>query len=773
MARKSLPWEKRDTAQNSIPFDVIFDNGICFLGNGRYSATFSFEDTNYSNTQESSRIETFEKYCDFLNAFDDTMQFQIHILTKQLSRTNVDLYISSPKGASNDLRQCVDEYNQMLTSRMNGNNSYVQQKYITITIQDDDISNAVVRFDRIDSEILQQLRMLGCATKRLNKLERLSLLREVYRPDDTSALSFQQMAASGVIDKDIIAPYSMDTSHDDYIQLGDYYTQTFFLAELPQDLSDELVKEITTIDNSILLTINVLPQNPRESIDEVRTRLRHLEKEKEDNRSRQLTYGILIPEPPRDLKKAIENTESFLSDLETRNEKMFLANVLIHIRAKSLQELSVIAENIDSKVYKNGCTLRPFTFAQEDGFNSVLPLGRNDTFIKRIFTTSSLAVFIPFNVVEIVHTGGLFYGKNKLSNNVIIMNRKLYNNAHGFYFGASGSGKSMGAKMEVWECFFRTKDDILIIDPDGEFTKVVELLGGQVIEVSNNSKTKFNPFDINEFYGGEDEPNPIPFKSDFIISLIEVTLNYSNGIPDITRSIIDRCVRNIYKNYQGEPCLENIPTFMDFYENLKKQPEKEARDLVSALEIYIVGTLNIFAGKTNIDVNNRVLCFNTKKLGKQLKTMGMTIIQDFCWNLITKNQALNQTTWLWNDEIHHSLKNPSTGDWLINTWKRGRKYGLIATGMTQEVRDVCRSEEAKALLSNSEFVMLFRQKNDMIGDVAQVMNLSDQQIHKLLTCDKGTGLFKAGNSIVEFNNVIEQGKLFEVFMTDVGKPQAG
>ncbi len=752
----------------------MYDDGICYLGNNRYSATFSFEDTNYSNTQESSRYGIFEKYCEFLNAFDDTMLFQVHILTKQLSRTNIDLYIHAPEDASEDLKQCVDEYNQMLKNRMNGNNSYIQQKYITVTIQDNDHTGAAVRFDRIDNEIIQQLRLIGCATKRLNKLERLSFLREIYRPDDTTALSYQKMASTGVIDKDLIAPYSMNTDHDDYIKLGDYYTQTLFLAELPKDLSDELVKDITTIDDSILLTVNVLPQNPRESIDEVRTRLKHLEKEKEDNRSRQVKYGILIPEPPRDLKKAIDNTQAFLSDLETRNEKMFIANVLIHIRAKSLEELSFIADNINSKVYKSGYTLRPFTFAQEDGFNSVLPLGRNDTFIKRVFKTSSLASFIPFNVVEVVHTGGLFYGKNKLSNNIILMNRKLYNNAHGFYFGASGSGKSMGGKDEIWECYWRTNDDILIIDPDGEFTKLVELLGGQVIEVSNNSTTKFNPFDINEFYGGEDEPNPIPFKSDFIISLIEVTLNNSKGISDIARSIIDRCIRHIYRSYQEDPCEENVPTFMDFYEHLKKQNEKEAKDLVSALEIYVEGTLNIFAGKTNVDLNNRILCFNTKKLGKQLKIMGMTIIQDFCWNLISKNQALNKTTWLWNDEIHHSLKNPSTGDWLINSWKRGRKYGLIATGMTQEVRDVIRSEEAKALLSNSEFVMLFRQKNDMIGDIAQVMNLSDQQIHKLLTCEKGTGLFKAGNSIVEFNNIIEPGKLFDIFMTDVGKPhQAG
>jgi len=765
-----LPWTKRDTTQNSIPFDGIYDDGVCYLGDDLYSATFSFMDTNYSNTEDTERINTFEKYCEFLNAFDETMKFQIHIMTKQLSRTNINLFIQAPIGASDELQECVNEYNEMLKNRLVGNDSYIQEKYITVTITENSYDQAQKRFDRIDNDILSLLQRIGCGTKMLNKLQRLSFLREVYRPDDTSEINYTRMVHTGVYDKNLIAPYSIDTSHDDYIKLGDYYTQTLFLTEFPQDLSDELVKEITSLDESILLTINAMPQNPQLAIKEVRKRLKTLDMEKENNRTRQVKIGVVVPEPPRDLRKAIENTEAFLSELETRNEKMFLANILIHVMAKSLEEMEAIVEKIENKVNKSGCTLRPFIFAQEDGLNSVIPLGRNDTFVKRTLTTTSLAVFIPFNVVEIVQPGGFSYGKNKLSNNIICLNRKLLTNPHGFIFGGSGSGKSMGAKAEIWECFFRTNDDIIVIDLDGEFTKEVNLLGGQVIEVSNSAKTKFNPFDINQFYGGDEELNPVPFKSDFIISLIEVTLNYRDGIDPVMRSVIDRCVREVYRNYLDDPCEENIPTFMDFYEMLQKQKEPEAKYLVSALEIYIEGSLNIFASKTNVNINNRLICFNTKDLGSQLKVMGMSIIQDFCWNLVSKNQELDKKTWLWNDEIHHSLRNPCTANWLINSWKRGRKYGLVATGMTQEVRDVCKSEDAKALIANSEFIMLYRHKPDMIGDLAQVMSLSDQQIKKLLSCEKGTGLFKAGNSIIEFNNRFAEGtKLFDVLSTDVGK----
>ena len=727
-------------------------------------------DTNYSNTEAANRVDIFEKYCEFLNAFDESIQFQIHILTKQLARTSLRLSIEAPKDASPTLRQCIGEYNDLQRNRFVGDDSYIQEKYITISIAEENYDAARKRIDLIDNETMDLLRRVCLGTHRLDKLERLTLLREVYRPDDTAELSYDRMVRTGIHGKDLIAPYSMDTTHDNYIMLGDYFTQTLFLTDYPLDISDELIKEITSVDESILLTINVLPQNPQAAIQSVKQRQKKLDREKEDNRSKQAKMGVLDPEPPRELRKAIESTDAFLNDLESRNEKMFLANVLIHARAKTLEDLRAIVEKIANKVNKSGCTIKPFTFAQEEALDSVVPLGRNDTFVKRTFTTTSLAAFIPFNVVEIVQHDGLSYGKNKLSHNVICLDRKQLQNPHGFYFGQSGSGKSMAAKAEIWECFWRTDDDMIIVDLDGEFTKVVKLLGGQVIEVSNAATTKINPFDINENYGGGEDPNPVPFKSDYIISLIEVTLNYRNGIDPIMRSVIDRCVRYIYSAYLDDPREENIPTFVDFYKALQKQREPEAKYLVSALEIYIEGSLNIFADKTNVDIHNRLICFNVKDLGSQLKVMGMTVIQDFIWNQISKNQALDKKTWLWNDEIHHSLKNQNTGDWLINSWKRGRKYGLIATGMTQEVRDVCRSEEAKALISNSEFIVLYKQKPDMIPDIAQVMSLSDNQVKKLLSCEEGTGLMKAGNSMVEFSNRFEQGtKLFEIFSTDVGK----
>lgn len=763
-----LLWPKRDTAQNSIPFEELDDDGICSLGNNRSSATWAFDDTNYSNTEDSSRYNTFEQYCQFLNSFDETTRFQIHINTKPLSHSRIRLDIQSPANASEELKQCVREYNDFMHRRFISESTYIQEKYVTVTIEENDFSMAKKRLERIGIEKLSLLHKLGCGTKMLDKLQRLALLREIYRPDDISEISYEKMISSGVCGKDLIAPYSIDTKHDDYIKLGDFYTQTLFLTDFPSDITDSLISNITTLDKRLLLTINVLPQNPGAAIKEVEDRLKTLDREEEDSLSRQVNMGIINPKPPRDLKNMIAATERFLKDLKTRNEKMFLANILIFVSAKSLQEMDSIVEAVEDKVAESGCMIKPFTFAQEEGLNSAVPLGRNDTFVKRTFTTSSLAAFIPFNVVEIVHPGGLCYGRNKRSHNVILMDRKRYINAHGFYFGASGSGKTTGAELEMLECFFRTNDDMIIIDPEGGFTKLVKLLGGQVIEVSNAAKTRFNPFDINQYYGGEEDPNPIPFKSDFIISLIEVTLNYRDGIDPVARSVIDRCVRQVYQNYVKNPCEDNIPTFQDFFTLLKEQQEPEAKFLASALEIYVEGSLNIFASESNVNINNRLICFNTKNLGKQLQVMGMSIIQDFCWNLISKNQALHKNTWLWNDEVHLSLRNQQTAEWLTNSWKRGRKYGLIATGMTQEVRDAARSDAGQAMIANSEFIMLYRQKKTEIESISQLMGLSEQQISDLQLCESGVGLFKAGNSIVEFNNRLDEHmKLFQYIQSDI------
>ena len=771
--RVLAPWDKRRTVQESIPYETMYDDGICYLGSGRYSLTFSVQDTNYSNVPETIQVSILEKYCKFLMALDDQCQLQIHVLSKPLARSTIHLQLQAPEKATPRQKRCIQDYNDVISDRLTGSNAYIQEKYMTFTVAEPDYTQAKRHFDRLDRDALSLLRTIGCETQQLEKIPLLYLLREVYNPDAKSEISWLEMARTGIYDKDLIAPYSFETATqgENYIKLGDYYTKTLFLCDYPQDITDTLIQQIVSLDEDILITINVQPQDSQYAIDLLKKRLRTLDIEKANSLSRQSKAGVLIPEVPRDLQNALKAVETFQEALRSRNEKMVQANILVFVRGKTMEETDAVVKSVQDRVAVTGCSARPFRFDHENGLNSVVPLGRNDTFVTRTMTTSAIAAFVPFNVVEIVQDNGFSYGRNGRSNNVLTLNRKNYVNAHGFYFGTSGSGKSMGAKSEIWECFWRTNDQIIIIDPDGEFIPLVELLEGEVVDLSNASPAKFNPFDINEYYGGEEDPNPVPLKSDFIISLIEITLNYHDGLDPITRSVIDNCVREIYQPYLAKPKADNIPTFEDFYTALTRHESQEAHALAQALEIYVHGSLNLFNGRTNVDTANRVLCFSTRNLGKQLRVMGMSIIQDFCWNLISRNQVEEKTTWLWNDEIHHSLRNPNTADWLLNIWKRGRKYGLIATGMTQEVRDVCRTEESKALIANSEFIMLYRQKNDMIPDLSQVISLSEQQINFLLSCEPGTGLFKAGNSLVEFTNRFPKNELTQIFSTTVGRDE--
>lgn len=765
--------KKLQSAQESIPYEYLYDDGIAYLGDNRYSLTYQFDDVNYTNTDDNTRIGVFEDYCYFINAADDTVALQLNVVTRPLARFADKLELPLKDGQSEHLHNCIRDYNATIKRRVTGSHSYIRDKYITLTIVENSYEMAQRRFEHIDHDVMEQLRSIdGCNVRRLNRYARMCLLREFYRPEDQSPISMQRTLRTGVYGKDLIAPYGMDFSPKKMIQMGEEYVQCLFFADLPQDLSDEIIKDISNVDREMYVSINMLPQDPAKAIKEVQSRLRKMDIEKYNVIARQSKAGVPWPEIPRELAAKIESTEKFLQNLRTRNEKMFLANILIMVRGKDPDEVRLVADEVSAPAKKFGCVVRPFSFDKENALNSIIPLGRNDVFVKRTFTTTSLAAFIPFNVTEIVQPTGFSYGKNAQSNNVLMMDRKMLMNPHGMYFGTSGSGKSMGAKAEIFECFMRTNDDMIIIDPDGEFTAIVEMLGGLVIRIANDSKIHFNPFEINEYYGGGDT-NPVRFKADFIISLLEVCANLRDGIDGVTRSIIDRCVRNIYRAYQKHPCQKNIPTLRDFYQDLQAQPELEAKNLRSALEIYVEGSLNIFADETNVNLDgNRLVCFNTKELGQQLQTMAMSIIQDWCWNHISKNQARMVYTWLWNDEIHLSLRNPNTASWLISSWKRGRKYGLIATGMTQEIKDVLRSEDARTLIANSEFIMLYRQTPDMIENLSRVIELSDGQIRKLLRCAQGCGLYRAGNSLVEFNNRFESDTaLFGVLQTNLKKAE--
>lgn len=764
------PWERRKTAQESLPFEYIYQDGIAGLGHKQYSITCQIGDTNYTNVSNDIRALLYQRWGDYLNSIDDSIRMQIHVLRKPLSATNLNLDLPIDPALSSENRELLEEYNAINRWRITGTDSYIQQIFITFTLVADDVETARRRLARICDSASNDLADINSSVTVLHGLERITLLREIYRPEGVTPLDKAHVLQTGLEQKDLIAPFFMEmTDSEGYGRWGDYYVKPFFIFDFPREMTDQIVNHITSINADLLFTITLVPQNNKATVDNLRKLLKSHDMERYKTIERQVKHGVFNPTLPRDLLENIENLQQIIGDLQSKDERMFYANICLLLRDKDKDHMENIYKSIQSQVITDGCNIAPFTYGVEDALNTIVPLGRLDIAQQSTFTTSAISGFIPFNVVDILQPGGLCYGKNRNSNNILLMNRKLYTNSHGFYFGTSGSGKSMGAKLEIWEVAHRTNDPILIIDPDGEFTKVVQALHGQIIELSDQSTVYINPFDINLDYGAEEE-NFIAFKSSYIISLLDIAVHRNGGLDQATRSTIDNCVSEIYQKYAETGDERDIPAFPEFYAALTKRDDAESKLLAREIEMYVIGSLNIFSHHTNVSLDNRIICFNTKRLSKQLRTMGMAIIQDFCWNVITKGQAENKNTWLFNDEIHLSMKNEVTSSWLIESWKRGRKYGLIATGMTQEVNDVLLNPEARSLISNSEFIMLYRQKPSALSMLQEVMDLSEEQTQKLLSYDSGMGIFKVGNNVVEFDNRIDENtKLYQLMETNVGK----
>lgn len=762
------PWEKRKTAQESIPFEYIYQNGIVSLGHKQYSMTCRVGDTNYTNVSNDIRAILYQQWGDYLNSIDDTMRMQIHVLRKPLAATNINLDLPIDPNLSAESKELLQEYNAINQWRITGTDSYIQQIYLTFTLVAEDVETAQRRLARVCDNAVNSLASINSSVAILNGQEMIALLREIYRPEGVTPLDKNHVLKTGLGQKDLIAPFSIEmTDSEGYGKWGDYYVKPFFIYDFPREMTDQIVNDITSVNADLLFTITIIPQNNKATVDNLRKLLKSHDMERYKTIERQVKHGVFTPTLPRDLMENIENLQQIIGDLQSKDERMFYANVCLLLRGKDKSQLENTYKSIQAQVVTDGCNVAPFTYAVEDALNTIVPLGRLDIAQQSTFTTSAISGFIPFNVVDILQPGGLCYGKNRNSNNILLMNRKLYMNSHGFYFGTSGSGKSMGAKLEIWEVAHRTNDPILIIDPDGEFTKVVEALGGEIIELSDQSSVHINPFDINLDYGAEEE-NFIAFKSSYIISLLDIATHRNGGLDQATRSIIDNCVSEIYKKYANTGNDEDIPTFVDFYAELTKRNDDDSKLLAREIEMYVVGSLNIFSHPTNIPLNNRIICFNTKRLSKQLRTMGMAIIQDFCWNVITRGQAEKKFTWLYNDEIHLSMKNEVLSSWLSDTWKRGRKYGVIATGMTQEAGDVLANRDGRSLVSNSEFLMLYRQKSSALPMLQEVIELTAEQCQKLLSYDSGMGIFKVGNSVVEFDSRIsENTKLFQLMQTNV------
>lgn len=738
------------SVQDAIPIDAMWEDGIFLVGKNKYSKCFKFTDINYSVASREDKEEMFLEYSELLNSFDTGATSKITIINRRLNKLDFQktMFI---KLEDDELDKYRKEYNKMLLDKATASNGIVQEKCITITIEKKNIEDARLYFLRIGTELINKFKELGSVCVELEAVERLQLFHDFYRVGEETAFNFDFISnmRKGHSFKDYICPDTFEIK-DDYIKIGNRYARVLFLKEYANYIKDSMVAELTDINKNSMMSIDVIPIAMDEAVREAENRRLGVETNITNWQRRQNANNNFSAIIPYDLEMQREQSKEFLDDLITRDQRMFMSVLTMVHTAETKEELDNDTEEILTIARKNLCQFGVLKFQQLDGLNTAMPFGVRKINTLRTLTTESLAVFMPFRVQEIRETNGIYYGQNVISKNMIIADRKKLLNGNSLVFGVSGSGKSFITKEEIVFTMLKDKNaDVIVIDPENEYTPLVKALGGEVIKVSATSGNHINAMDMNKNYA--DGANPVILKSEFILSLCEQLIG-SDNLGAKQKSIIDRCTASTYRyylqgNYQGTP-----PTLQDFYQELLKQEETEAKEIALAIELFVNGSLNTFAKQTNVDTENRLICYNILDLGKQLLPLGMLVVLDSILNRITQNRAKGRNTYIFIDEIYLLLRNEYSANFLYTLWKRVRKYGAYLIGITQNVEDMLQNNTARAMMANSELIIMLNQASTDRAELAKLLNISDLQLSYITNVGAGEGLLKIGSSLIPFSN---------------------
>ena len=748
----------------------MFPDGICRVTDSYYTKTVQFQDINYQLNQNEDKTAIFDGWCDFLNYFDSSVRFQLSFVNMSANKDNYARYITiSPQG--DDFDSIRLEYTQMLQNQLaRGNNGLIKTKYLTFGVEADGLKAAKPRLERIETDILNNFKRLGVAAEPMNGMERLRLLHGMLHMDEQEPFRFSWdwLAPSGLSVKDFIAPSSFEFRTGRSFGVGRRIGCASFLQILAPELNDRMLADFLDMESSLIVSMHVQSVDQVKAIKTIKRKITDLQKMTIEEQKKAVRAGYDMDIIPSDLATYGTEAKKLLQDLQSRNERMFLLTFIVVNTAGSRQQLDNNVFQAASIAQKYNCQLTRLDFRQEEGLMSSLPLGLNQIEIQRGLTTSSVAIFIPFTTQELFQDGkeALYCGLNALSNNLIMVDRKRLKNPNGLILGTPGSGKSFAAKREITNVFLVTDDDIIICDPEAEYGPLVERLHGQVIKISPTSPHYINPMDLNLNYS--DDENPLSLKSDFILSLCELIVGGKDGLMPVEKTIIDRCVRMVYRDYLSDPVPENMPILEDLYNELRRQEEKEAQYIATALEIYVSGSLNVFNHRTNINIANRIVSFDIKELGKQLKKIGMLIVQDAVWNRVTVNREAHKSTRYYIDEMHLLLREEQTAAYTVEIWKRFRKWGGIPTGITQNVKDLLSSREVENIFENSDFILMLNQASGDRQILAKQLNISPHQLSYVTHSGEGEGLLFYGNVILPFVDRFPRGELYDLLTT---KPQ--
>ena len=757
------------SVQDAIPVKTIWQDGIFLVGKNKYSKCYKFSDINYAVASRDDKESMFLEYSEVLNSFDTGATTKITIMNRRLNKIDFEKTMIIPM-ANDNLDKYRKEYNKMLMSKISGANGIVQEKFITISVEKKSIEEARNYFSRVGTDLSNHLKDLGSICIELDAIERLRMLHDFYRVgEETNFKNFDMLdnMRKGHSFKDFICPDTMEFEKD-YFRIGNRYGRVIFLKEYANYIKDSMVAELTDINRNMMLSIDVIPVPMDEAVKEAENRRLGIETNIANWQRRQNANNNFSAIIPYDFELQREQSKEFLDDLVTRDQRMFLSVLTMVHTADTKEQLDNDTEALLTTARKHLCQFGILKFQQLDGLNTALPIGVRKIDALRTLTTESLAVFMPFRVQEIRHTNGIYYGQNVISKNMIIADRKQLLNGNSFILGVSGSGKSFTAKEELVSVMLRDPNaDVIVIDPEREYSSLIKALGGETIYISATSKSHINAMDMNSEYG--DGANPVILKSEFILSLCEQLIG-SGSLGAKQKSIIDRCTANVYRyyqqgNYQGTP-----PTLQDFYDELLRQKEPEAKEIALAIELFVNGSLNTFAKETNVDTNNRLICYDILSLGKQLQAIGMLVVLDSILNRITKNRAKGRNTFIFIDEIYLLFQHEYSANFLFTLWKRVRKYGAYATGITQNVEDMLQSHTARTMLANSELIIMLNQASTDRIELAKLLNISDLQMSYITNVNAGEGLIKIGSSLIPFvNRFPKDTELYKLMTTKPGE----
>ena len=762
------------SAQDTISYKEMRPDGICIVKDNYFTKTIQFYDINYQLARNEDKNIIFENYCDFLNYFDKSISVQLSFLNQTMDISDFEKSIAI-KPQNDDFDGIRAEYTEMLKNQLaRGNNGIVRKKYITFGIEADNIQNAKQRLERIETDIINNFKILGVRAFSLNGMERLELLHSCFNGGENKLnFSWNLIYKTGLTTKDFIAPTSFNFSDGRCFRMGGTIGAVSFLHILAPELTDEMLKNFLEIQSALSVNIHIKSIDQSEAIKMIKRKITDLDKMKIEEQKKAVRAGYDMDIIPSDINTFGIDAKKLLEDLQGRNERMFLVTVLIMNTAKTKKALNSAIFEVQSIAQQRNCPLRRLDYQQEGGLMASVPIGINNIGIQRALTTSSTAIFVPFTTQELFSDSpeALYCGLNALSNNMIMVDRKMLKNPNGLILGTPGSGKSFSAKREMTNAFLVTNDDIYVCDPEAEYNPLIHALKGQVVKLSPTSKDYLNPLDININYS--DEENPLALKSDFVLSFCELIIGGRDGLEPIEKTVIDRSVTRIYQKYFENPTPENMPILEDLYEEIKKQPEQEAGRIASALELYVKGSLNVFNHHTNVDISNRIVCFDIKELGKQLKKLGMLVVQDQIWNRVTINRNEHKSTRYYCDEFHLLLKDEQTAAYSVEIWKRFRKWGGIPTGITQNVKDLLSSAEIENIFENSDYIYMLNQAQGDREILAKKLGISPQQLSYVTQSGAGEGLLFYGNTIIPFIDRFPKDTKLYSLMTTIPQEVAG